>query len=238
MAGQAPKRLREVLTPLADRYGLDYGEEAIGTGRDGPEATAYRFLAAGAWLLVLYVEPDDVPADSRRTRRRVAKRLARNFPMEGAQRAVILLTHAMGIYVAENMRRAGETDSADGHLALVELVADQYPLAAAEQAELTVAYDRLRRRETALDALTPGFRPGDEAAEGRTWAADDLYRGAVTREAFRLALGSEEFAAVAGQLTLARPDASYDGLVRMRQDARWWSDAAQNWSEAAQRALS
>ena len=78
---------------------------------------------------------------------------------------------------------------------------------------------------------------GDEDAEGRTWAAEDLYRGTVMRAAFRLALGDERFASIEEELTIGRPDTSYDGVARMRADARWWSDSAGYWTDAAQRAL-
>ena len=142
MAPPGAQRFREVLTPLASRYGLDYGVEILGHGEDRPEAKAFGFLPAGAALLDLYVEPDDFPAEARRTRRRAAKWLAKSFRTPNAQRAVVLLTHAMGLYLAENMRRAGEQPSADGHLGLLDLVAQHYPAGDPERAELSAAYDR------------------------------------------------------------------------------------------------
>lgn len=238
MAPAAAQLLREVLTPLAHRYAINYDLAMLGEEEERPEVLAFHFLPAGAWLLVLYVEADDFPAEGRRTRRRAAKCLARSFVTPGAQRATILLTHAVGLYVAERLRQAGEEQSAEGHRGLVELVASHYPLGDAERATLDAACGRLRRDETALDTLTGGAEVDGEPPEGRRWAAQDLYRGTVTLEALRLALGDERFGDIADELTLTRPDISFDAVARMRADARWWTDAAGNWNEAAHSALS
>jgi len=239
--GQAAVLLRAVLTPLGERHGLDYNIEMYPEGERSlsSEARAYRFLPAGAWLLVLYVEPDDFPATKKRARKRGAKRLSRSFGRESGQRAVIFLTQAMGIYVAEMMRRAGEHDSASAHDELIELVQVHYPLPQEDRASLDTARGRLRRSEISdLGLLEPDDDADDDLRERRWWGAQDDFRTRMDFEGIRIALGDEEMEALADVLRFPGADISFDAVVRAQADARWWADAAKNWNEAAHAALS
>jgi hypothetical protein len=236
--GQAPQLLRAVLGSLGRRYALDYDTEMFTPGRSR-EARAYRFLQAGAWLLVLYVEPDDFPATKRRARKRGAKRLAKSFHGEGAGRATIFLTQAMGIYVLEAMNHAGESESAEAHASLIELVQSHYPLPSDDRDLLEAAGDRLRNLETSWQAMPP-LEEGasSDLKQGRLWAAQDAFRTSMDLEGIRIAIGDQEMEALAEHLRYPGADISYDGLARSRADARWWTDAAETWSEAAKAALS
>lgn len=239
--GQAPELLRAVLTPLGERYGLDYNDDMFPEGKPKTswEARAYRFLKTGAWLLVLYVEPEDFPATKRRARKRGAKLLANSFRTELGQRAVIFLTQAMGIYVAEAMRHAGEEESAGAHDRLIELVQSHYPLGDEDRGKLGLARDRLRRLELSLPAAPPLEDDADDELRERRWlGAQDAFRTTMDFEGTRIALGDDAIEALADNLREPGTDMSYDAVVRMRQDARWWLDTAEHWREAADAALS
>lgn len=236
--GQAPELLRAVLAPLAGRYDLDYGAEMLDPS-SSREARAYRFLQTGAWLLVLFVEPEEFPANTRRGRKRGAKRLAKSFRTGDAGRATLFLTQAMGIYLAETLRQAGEGESAGMQEEMTGLVQSFYPLAEDDRAKLDEARDRLRR----LEILTPAASPlpddaDEELRKRRFWAAQDAFRTTTSFEGIRLALGDAEMEKLADDLRYPGSDMSYDALSRSQADARWWTDAAADWSEAAMAALS
>jgi hypothetical protein len=237
--GQAAQLLRSVLTPLGERYGLDYNVEMYpGEPATSWEARAYRFLSAGAWLLLVYAEPDDFPATKRRARKRGANRLARSLRAESGQRATVFLTQAMGIYMAETLRFRGEDESAAIHDGFIELVQSRYPLSDQDRATLTAARDRLRGLEIGLLGAPPlDEEPDDDLRERRFWGAQDFFRTTMDFEGIRIALGDEEMTALDEHLRHPGRDLGWDALVRSDGDASWWLSAAENWSEAADTAL-
>ena len=140
--------VRSLMTPLAERYGLDYGVEILAfydgidkaagyaeqRGYTGPPGTsdaavAFALVFRGAALLGGYHEPTDMPTTSRRVAKRVSRWMKHSYRTDAGREAAILLAQALGIQLSRVNAINGYTREAETHLKLVDLVQQHYVLA-------------------------------------------------------------------------------------------------------------
>jgi hypothetical protein len=81
---------RELLTPLALRYDLNYNHEVLAPGSSRPQI-AFQCVSCGADLLSGLRYPDAVPAADRKAAKSIAKSVAKNFTTEEGRRASVFL---------------------------------------------------------------------------------------------------------------------------------------------------
>jgi hypothetical protein len=244
-----PKLKRQLLGPLAAEKGVSYDYAMLDPGT-GPEQHAFHFVACGADILGMFVYKESFPSTDRKTSRRGAKLMRKRFGGDGARRAAIFLAHALASLLYEAVALAGRSDEAKAHLGFRDLIQEHYPLDASTldligrcRAEYRVMEDRQVREEILVGAelgtgyhlaLQRGENPDNDPklVEIQTFYAARYLRSMAGIYAIRLAIGEEAFASIEGQLLLpgsSEPETLASGLG----DARWWTDVADSYVQAA-----
>lgn len=260
------KLYRSLMTPLAERHGLDYAVEALAYSGEVDSATwlaerrgytdlqgtsdariAFALAMCGADLLGGYRERGDIPTGSKRVARRVAKWIERSYRTDAGREAAIFLAQAMGVMMSRVVTVAGHPEAAETHLELVDLVQRHYPLTESMRSELLdealVEYEVFRTGE-APDfprngyhmALQDGVDPDEELVEMQATFAGQYFRHSAGLSAIRLAIGEKHYVSVRGDLMLPGYP-SYESMMHSTGEGSWWGSVAEKWGEIGRRYL-
>jgi hypothetical protein len=122
-----PGLVRQLLSPLAESVGLNSDVEVLRPGNT-PVELAYGFVSHGGYLLIASAEPDGVPSQEKRTRKQVAKLVARGLDRQGARDAAVFLAQAVAVETYEFLRFRGHEADAVTHLGFQPPIQEHFPL--------------------------------------------------------------------------------------------------------------
>jgi hypothetical protein len=164
--------------------------------------------------------------------------LAASFSTRSGGEATSFLAQALGVYVAEAQREAGQDESAEAHMRMVGLVDSYYPIPDEFRERFEDGVARLRSLTSATPYSPAGdFEPPYADHDMQVLNARDSYRQTMTFEGISIAIGDDELHSLS-DLRYPGADMDFDATARSRGDQRWWNDAAEDWVQAVSAALS
>jgi len=248
-----------LLSPLAESVGLNFDVETIRPGNT-PTQLAYGFVSCGGLLLIDSAEPDGVPSLDKRTRKQVAKAVARSLDQQGARQAAVFLAQAYAIDLYEFFHFRGDEANAEPYLGFQQLIQEHFPLSDEPLARLEAT--RAEYRTLEIHEVREEVRIGVEIGTGYSRALIDPdfldgrnpdddeelvqiqrgYAGTFLRWHARLvaieeAIGAEFFAGVEDKLMFPGGPFGYDGLTFGQLEDVRWSSRGEMWQRPAKRAI-
>jgi len=244
---------------LAESVGLNFDVETIRPGNT-PAQLAYGFVSCGGLLLIDSAEPDGVPSLDKRTRKQVAKAVARSLDQQGPRQAAVFLAQAYAIDLYEFFRFRGDEANAEPHLGFQQLIQEHFPLSDEPLARLEAT--RAEYRTLEVHEVRDEVRIGVEIGTGYSRALIDpdfldgrnpdddeelvqiqrRYAGTFLRWHARLvaieeAIGADFFAGVVDKLMFPGGPFGYDGLTFGQLEDVRWSSRGEMWQRPAKRAI-
>ena len=242
------------MTPLAEKYGLDYSLEVVAPGSSAPQI-AVQLVSCGTDVLSGLRYPDSVPTADRRVAKAVAKAIQNVFVKGEGRRAAIFLAQAVSILMAEMTARDGEPASSASHTKLGALVQAHFTLDAADRDcldEMGAEYRVMDDHEIEGRVPATGWYMAlndPEFAEGRDPDTDPELRTVQLRYASRylrlqaerhaiaICLGDAVFESVAASLFHPQYSTEWEALQYDLADLNWWLGVMDLWRDAGLRAI-
>lgn len=239
MADEFPRLARSVLTPLAEQYDLMYDLALLEPSSESA-GRAFAAVAVGADLLSGYRSASDIPTDSKRTARKIAKAVTKSFRRESGRLAVIFLAHGFHRFLADSAERHEQTAEARFQSEICELLNEWYPPPPGTEERLAAAFQGFRVLDgiTDPDALSVSgmhfaYMDQDQADEQtremQQIAATDYYEFMIDLHALSLATG-ESHSELEEKLILPS-SMGYEALTAQQLRQRWWADTAKLWRQ-------
>lgn len=220
---------------------------------------AFHFVHCGASLLSFFTEPDSFPSEDRRTQRRGAKWIRKDFGTDGGRKAAIFLSQGLAVLLAEMASETGHQTDAEISLQLRQLIQNTYPLDEETIGKLEACRAEYRTRETfevrtdvargaqsttgyhlaLLDRdFLDGMHPEEDhqMVDAQRRYASDYARGMAGLVAIEIALGHERFSLIEDEL-FPPVGTSSSALTQRMASLAWWADVAKDWQRYAQIAL-
>lgn len=239
MDDEYPRLVRAVLAPLAEQHDLIY-DLALLEPSPEPAWRAFAAVGIGADLLNGYRLPSDIPTDSKRTARKIAKAVTKSYRREAGQRAVVFLAHGLHRFLADSAERHEHPAEARFQSEICALLNEFYPPPPGTEEQLEAAFQAFRVFDGIAEPTTLATagmhlsymdqsRTDEEMLEAQQIGATDYYEFSIDLHGLSLAV-RESSAELEAKL-ISPSSMSGEALRAQMLRQRWWADTARLWRE-------